>query len=123
MATIPFIVYLETVLGANGTGTLSYTVPPGEKLTINDLIQDATGAFEVTGIRDSSGRYYTNASPNTGIPRGAFKEMGTAFLGFDFYKTPLVIEGGLIFYIDIVDTSGAGNTVQVALCGIRETRG
>jgi hypothetical protein len=83
------------------------------------MVFNATGAFAITDIRDSSGNHYTNASvavplPSTVLASGANNNNALK----DFFKN-IFIDGGSIFYVDVKDTSGAGNTVNLAFMGRR----
>ena len=117
----PYLLYLEQALTAAGTGSLSYTVPANEKLELHQLFVVSTGAFEVTDIRDSSGKHYTNASLAFGIPSSLLSRATNNYNVFMNFPVPILLDGALIIYIDLFDTSGAGNTVGLLLPGIRFT--
>jgi hypothetical protein len=113
--TVPFWVKLEATLTANGTGTLSYNIDPSEEWEFLDWLWTSTGTFEITGIRASNGINFsnvlsTNTIPSTLLPKGA--DDNHALRGF---PVPMRIKENNILYIDIVDTSGSGNTVEVVL--------
>ncbi len=124
MADVSFVLLLEAFqLAANGSTTLSYTVPPQEKLTIFDLFFDSTGAFNITGIRDSTGRQYTNASPSTEIPSAVLKDGATANIGMNPFIKPLEVPGSVTIYIDVEDSSGAQNTITLTMPAVRALPG
>jgi hypothetical protein len=114
----PYFCILETTLAGNASGTLSYQVPANMELTIRGWRQVSTGAFNLTGVRDSQGLYYTNASASVEIPSSYIADLADGNNGLKDFPMSLVIEGGTIIYIDVEDTSGAGNTVTIVLDGI-----
>jgi hypothetical protein len=123
MAEFPYLLYLEQVLTAGGVGTPSYTVPANEKLEISQLFVASTGTFEITDLRDSAGKHYTNASLSTGIQSGLLARAANNYNVFIDFPVPIILEGALIIYVDLFDTSGAGNTIGLLLPGKRITPG
>jgi len=117
----PYLLYLEQVLTSGGTGSVSYTVPANEKLELHELYVASTGAFEITDIRDSSGKHYTNASLAFGIPSSLLSRASNNYNVFKVFPVPVLLDGALIIYWDLFDTSGAGNTVGLLIPGIRFT--
>ena len=120
MASVPYFLQLNAVLGAAGTGTLSFTVPKNEGLQLRQVRFSSTGAFNVTDIRDSAGQHYTNASSANPIPSTELQNAASANIGIQALDIELNLVGGVTFYVDLVDTSGAGNTVRVLFTGVRE---
>lgn len=110
--TIPYEVFLSQVLTSGGTGTLTYAVPPGQTLAIDEFTFISTGAFSVVGIRNGGGQQFTNATPSNGIPSTMLANGLNQFNVIKDFKPDLVIQGGDTFYIDIIDTSAAPNTVR-----------
>lgn len=121
MAVIPFLLVLEQALIASGTGTLTYTVPANEELTLMDMVFQSTGIFNITDIRDSSGAHYTNASGVVEIPSAVLANGANNFNSLKSFSMPLVITGGKILYIDIEDASVLANTVTLVFSGSRKT--
>jgi hypothetical protein len=119
MATIPYLLQMQVVLAGNGAGSLSFTVPNNEKLTLEDWIFSSTGVFSITGIRITGGNNISNAGANLAIPSSHLQLTGTNNNGIKKFPIPLVLEGGSTLYIDLVDTSGAGNTVKTTITGTR----
>ena len=72
-------------------------------------ISSQTGIFR-TRIKDSAGRNYDNAAVNN------VNQWGTAQLPFAFMVPPVIVAQTTLEF-DMEDTSGAGNTVQLALAG------
>lgn len=120
MPTVPYFLQLSITLGGNGTGTITYTVPRNETLSLRQIRYNSTSTFNITDIRDSTGRNYTNASSSNAIPSAVIQDGGSNTIGIQEMQPDLVIEGAGTFYIDLADTSGANNTVQVTLVGTRE---
>lgn len=123
MAEIPYLELAQVVLAANGTGTFSQPIPNTQKLSLKEWVYSSTGAFQVTGIRDSSGRNYTNASPSIPIPSALLPSAANNFNAIHWFEPELVIPGNIILYIDFKDTSGAGNTINLLLRGKLEVAG
>lgn len=123
MATTPFIYTDRVVLAANGSGTLQYTVGAGETAHLQAMFQAATGAFSITAIRTSTSTPYTDASPSNPLPSSllvsAVDENG---IGAKLEPT-LDVVGPLTLNIDVLDTSGAPNTVTIAFQAAREIGG
>ena len=117
----PYILTLQAVLTASATATLSYPMPNNETLELNSIRFVSTGGFSITDIRDSSGKHYTNASPAAPILSTALQDARNNFDSLERFEVPIVQDGGKTFYIDIIDTSGAGNTVRLFLTGKRST--
>lgn len=121
MALIPFTLILQAVLTNGGTATVSYPVPPGETLLIKDMVFASTGAFNIYGIRDSSGRNYTNASLSVEIPSTVLASGANNNNHIPPFDIPLIVEGSTTIYFDLEDTSGAGNTVDLVFTCHRNT--
>ncbi len=121
MATRPYLLLLQSIMAGNGTGTVSYPVPSGEYLTVEQLVFQSTGAFWITDIRDSEGNHYTNASQAVGIPSAVLASSANNNNAVEVLAEPLAIQGGGILYIDLLEKSGSGNTVTLLLSGHRGT--
>lgn len=122
MAKYPYTLTLQIALAASSTGTLSYNVPQNESLELNDMRFISTSTFNVTDIRDSSGKHYTNASAAQPILSSMLQSAANANLSVKDFQEPLLIDGGKTFYIDLIDTSAAPNTVRLVFTGKRESQ-
>lgn len=112
---IPYELYLTSVLIAGGTGTMSYQVPPGQTLELDEFVWTSTGIFSLTGLRNGNGLQYTNATPSNAIPSTMLNNAANNFNLIRDFKPNLVINGGDTLYIDVIDTSAAPNTVRVLI--------
>lgn len=121
MAELFEIIQLMVVLGAGGTGSPSYTVPANEKLQIRECRVLSTGTFNINDIRDSGSRHYTNVSAALPLPSTYFQNVNSPNIGNTDVTPPIEIEGGATFTVDVVDTSGAGNTVRLMFEATRIT--
>jgi len=119
MADFPFLVVLQVALTGNGTGSVSYSVTTQEALEIVELYQKSTGTFNVTDIRTSDGQHYTNASSVVPIPSDFFADVEDGYNAKPALPIPIVLSGGGVVYIDLLDTSGVANTVTILLRCIR----
>lgn len=108
---IPYLLRLQSVLVAGGTGSLFYAVPPDQSIELQDFVFVSTGIFNITGFRNGGGTSFTNASAATPILSTLVAAAGNNFNLLKLFTPPLRIEGGDTLYIDLIDTSGAGNTV------------
>jgi hypothetical protein len=123
MAQNPFLIAGSTVLAANGAGTFSYTIPEGESYRFKEWRFTSTGAFTITGIRDSNGQFYSNASQAVGILSTHLQSPASANIGIQGFMSPLELKGSVQLLIDYLDTSGAGNTVRLTMTAERVTQG
>jgi len=114
-----FIATGRVVLAGNGTGTFVYSVGSKERFEIKRIIQTATGAFSITGIRDAHGNNYDNSSPTNPILSSWLASGANPNNNLGDFPEPIVIQGGGTIYIDLLDTSTAGNTVDIGLIGTR----
>lgn len=108
------------MLAANGTGTLTHTVPNNEKLELYKFVVRPTGLFNTTGWSISGGHSITNASDNNGIPSPNYEDSTNNNNGLSEFAIPLVLSGGQTMTIQVKDLSGAGNTLQFLFNGVRE---
>lgn len=117
MAEIPYLELASVTLTANGVGTFSQPVPNTQQLSLREWVFSSTGVFQITGIRTSDGRNYTNASPSVPIPSAVLPSGANNFNAIHQFIPELVVPGNVILYIDFKDTSGAGNVVNLLLSG------
>ena len=103
MAEVKYIRTYEISLSASETKTeaIKFVAPEGEQIRIDYFIVDATGKAEIKGWYDNDLRIdiYTTLTPASerGINPG------------------ILLEPGRTFSIDIIDLSGAANTVTIYL--------
>lgn len=121
MARFPFLVVLKKALAANGSGSVEYTVPTGESMEIYGVMNTATGGFFLTDVRDTKGIHYSNASAAVGVPDTFLPTAQTNYVNTGDFREPINLEGGVTIIIDLLDTSGAVNTVTLLLISVKET--
>lgn len=117
--TIPFLVRLQVVLTALSVGQVSYPVNANEQVEITDMWQKSTGAFDITGISDSTGKNYSNASSGGGLDSDFIQDVATSNRAMHELPVSLLLPGSVTLTINVVDTSNAGNTVEIMLSGKR----
>lgn len=122
MARFPFVIALEVVAAANGLIQASYIVPSGETYEITDLIWNATGAFNIIGIRSSQSLYHTNASQDNPIPSSHLKQVEQLYNFLNPFAIPMIVNPTNSLIFDIQDTSGGSNTINLSLAAIRITQ-
>lgn len=110
----------DKVLGALGQDTLQYTPGPTEKFYITGWRFLSTGTFNIIDVRNSEQFKYTQCSVTHPIPSTMVQNPTNAFLAHKDFDPPLEIDESQTFSIDVVDTSGAGNTVRVLLIGYKD---
>jgi hypothetical protein len=120
MAVKPYIIPIKVVLTANAPGVLSYTVNPGETVTVQHWLWSSTGAFSIFGLSISNTEFITNANQSTPILSTFLQQIATANLNHRDFDVPWVVPQTQQIVISVLDTSGAGNTVNVLLWGSRE---
>lgn len=119
-ATIPYIAYDSVVLPANTSGSVLFTMGLTESMKVKKIWIVSTGEFSIYDIRDSAGFHYTNASSTDPIPSVMLWRPQTTGEGIGTFVVELEIKTNTTLYIDITDTSGASNTIRVALEGVKE---
>ena len=118
MASVPFFLRGQVVIAAGlGTGTFSYPVAALQTLHLNTLQYTSTGLFGLYGVRNTNGRLYTNASQATPILSAWLAQGASPNIGLLNFPFELVIVGSDAIIIDIIDTSGAANTINLLLAG------
>ena len=113
----PFTIPLSVVLTSNALGTVQYPVPPNQRLLVKKLWATSTGIFQVNDMRTSTNYRITVASASVPIPSTHLQIAGSANFGINEFNPPWSIGGTVILYIDVQDTSGAGNTIRITLQG------
>lgn len=123
MAIKPYWFSDTVTLAGNGTGTLQFRVGAGEIARFRKMRYVSTGAFQITGIRDSTSRQYSDASTSDPIVNTALALGQTDGNPLQEFNPPLEVVGDLSLLIDVVDTSGGSNTVRIYFEGEKETGG
>jgi hypothetical protein len=118
MASIPYFVRLQGVIAAGGgTASPSYPVATLQTLHLNTLQFTSTGTFGIYSIRNTNGRIYTNASQATPILSAWLQQGASPNIGLLNFPYELVISGSDAIFIDLIDTSGVANTINLLLVG------
>lgn len=112
---IPYELFLSAALTAGGTGTLTYQVPQGQTLELDEFVFSSTGTFSLVGLRNAGGINFTNATPSNGIPSTMLASAANQFNIIKDFKPNLIIQGGDTLYVDLIDTSAAPNTVRLLI--------
>lgn len=113
----PYILTMKETCNANGTVTLSYQASNQERFEFSEIIQDSTGIFDITDIRDSSGRHYTNASASNPIDSTFIQDTDNEYNSISVLPIPLVLDKGKTLYFDVKDTSTSSNVITIKLIG------
>lgn len=115
MTMIPFIIGLTEQAASGGTISLSYLVPNGQRLLINEAIFDADGIFNLIGIRTSDGQSYGNLSTVNIIKSTMLQDGDNENNHLNLFEEPLIVWGGVTVYFDFIDTSAAANDIWLGL--------
>ncbi len=105
------------VLAANSTGTLQFKESASEEFFGRELWIVSTGAFSITDIRDNAGLRYSNCSNAEPILSTMLDKPQTAGWGIKVFPDEMHIPPSGEFYIDLLDTSTAENTVTGVIVG------
>jgi len=98
----------------NSTKTLTYEVGENRTFTIKKIAFTSTGSFKINEIKDSAtGHNYLFGS----LYSDQMKEANGNVLSLD---DPISVRGASKLIIEVEDTSGASNTVSIALIGSEE---
>lgn len=117
---IPFLIRLQVTLSASSTGRMQYAVSNDETVEIDAWFQKSTGAFDVYGVSDSRGNLYSNAAAGSALDSDFIQDVASANISNAQWIDPIILPGGTTFNIDVIDTSGAANTVEFMLVGRRK---
>lgn len=117
---VSYLASAVKVLGALGQDTLQYSPGPTETFYIKEWRFISTGTFNIIDVRNSEQFKYTQCSVTNPILSTMVQNPTNAFLAFKEFDPPLMIEPSQTFSVDVVDTSGAGNTVRVLLIGYKD---
>lgn len=120
MANRPFLATAQVTLSANAAGIAAYRVSEGQKFTVKRLLQQATGACGITGIVLNNGDTLTNASPSATIPLESIPDVDTDNNTPADLPDPLVLLGGSQINFNLLNATGANNTVKIMMWGYLE---
>jgi hypothetical protein len=120
---IPYLLILSSVTISLGTGTMTYQVPPGQTLEIDEFVFLSTGIFNLVGIRNGGQNYFSNVTPSNPIPNTMLANFANQFNVIKDFKPNLTIMGGDTLYIDVIDTSVAANTIRFLANCNKEVQG
>ncbi len=123
MAIRPFWHSDTVVLTSNGSGSFRFDIGAGEKGVFKRIMFKSTGAFSITGFRDSSGLQFSNVNSSEPIPSTMLKTGVTDIEQVQYLVPDLEIIGPAALLIDILDTSAAGNTCRCVIEGSKEFGG
>lgn len=115
MAELPFFVKIQQTVSANSTGTLSFNVDPSQKWKFFDWLWSSTGTFRIDAIRLSSGLNLTNALTTNAIGSVFLPKVSDEYHALLKFPIPIELDNNNILSIDVTDTSGSSNVIQVVL--------
>lgn len=101
----------EKSVAANSQNSLTYEISSGRVFRVSKISYKSTGAFKINSIKDSrTGTDHLSGS----IHSDQLKEDNG-----NVFKLPVELEltGATKLVIEVEDTSGAANTVNIALIG------
>lgn len=120
MANAQIFVTNRVILAAAGRGTITLQAGEGDTFHFRYFTFSSTGAFSLMRVRSSSGREYVSDQNGNGIPSTHFNRAEFNIAEFSKLYPPIDLAPAEILYIEVLDTSGAGNTIVVTLSGERE---
>lgn len=120
---IPFFVGINGTISASGQLDFSYQAANNEIVNLYDIRILPTGTASIIDIRDSGGRHYANFGINNKIPTTFWQVPTSPNIGIPSFRIPLVLQGSMIVYITLLDTSAATNATVVLLGGTKTISG
>lgn len=120
MAERAYIYTDQAVLAAGGTATFQLATANQEVVKVFKLLQESTGAFHITGIRTSGGIPFSNAASGEQLDGDFIADIANGNNGVFELPLPITVRGNETLNIDIVDVSGAPNTVKMVMLGTRD---
>lgn len=110
-------VYLHQAiaLGAGARGTLTFGPTDGVRYTIRGFNWVSTGPFSIIDIRDSAGNHYLADQTGIGIPSAMFTKTDFTAQDMQKFEPNIILEAGGFLYMDVVDTMGGPNAINVAM--------
>lgn len=118
MPEVPFLLPFTLVIAAGGgVASAQYPVAMLQKLTLNEMFWTATGAWGFYEIRNANGRLYAAATQANPVRSEHLQQGASPNIGFS--KLPLALEvlGGDSIIFNVIDLSGAANTVKLLFVG------
>ena len=106
--------------GANATLETEHRVGANERFTGTHILIERTGTFNITKITNDSGLPFTNADTSDPITGAAFPDALTEHGKWLELTAPIIVERSDAIKFEVVDTSGATNTVRIHLLGSME---
>lgn len=104
----------SATVAANSTKSLTYEVREGRTFRIRKIAFNSTGSFKINEIKDSAtGHNYIYGS----LYSDQMKEFNGNVLHLD---DPIELRGSTKLVVEVEDTSGASNTVSIAMIGSEE---
>lgn len=117
---VPFILAGNVTVAGNASGRITLPVSANEEMEIEAMFQKSTGAFDITGLTDSQGRQFSNASSGNPVDSDFIQDVATSNRGWYKFMVPVQLPGATSLYIDVKDTSGSSNTIELAFSAKRK---
>jgi len=113
----PFILTDSVTVSANGTGTLELSIGATEEFEGASIHFLSTGSFQITSIKDSGGKPYTDADSTNVIDSTLFTTSRSQNKGVQDFYAKLQLVPNTTLFIDVKDTSGSSNTIRCYIIG------
>lgn len=123
MAMIPYLIKFTATVAANALHTFNYQTANDEQFELLGIRQLSTAGFDVYGLHTSDGLQYGNLSQSNPIPSEFIGDVANQFNGLIDLPIHLLMKPGTSLYVDVQDTSGSSNVVQLLISAIRRTGG
>lgn len=114
-------VYLHdsVALGALGSGTVTFGPTGAVEHIIHSWTFESTGTFRLRDIRDTAGNHYVADETGQGITSAIFLPTEFTITDLMRFVPAIALGAGMQIHFDLVDISGAANTVAILLKATR----
>ncbi len=119
MADTHVYLHANLALGAGARGTITFGPTDGLRYTVRNWTWVSSGAWSLLDIRDAAGNHYVADQSGAGIPSTAFTRTDNSVEKMMSFDPSIVLEAGGFLYCDVIDTSGAPNTIALILSAMK----
>lgn len=118
MSRIPFLVPLNFALSADGSASVQFQNSAGQIYEIHSVMQESTGAFDVTDWSNNGALNFSNATEANPMSGNVFPDVQAENSSPRMLPEPYKMDGNEIMSFTCKDTSSATNAVTIFLQGV-----
>lgn len=116
----PYTFPRQVILTANNSGNIIIINSLSLTFRAHRWIWKSTGIFNLVDISINNSTHLTDASVSNPINSAFLQQQASPNFNWDRFEIELIVNPQETLQFAVVDTSGAGNTVQVILVGIMD---